>query len=81
MLAACGNRAVSIKRVATGPLFLGDLPVGHWREMTSEELERVGITPDPRHYIYSESKWVKAGADQVTVVEEEGFKEEEIEEL
>lgn len=41
MLAAIGNRAVSIKRYQTGPLHLGDLPVGHWRELTKEELDAI----------------------------------------
>jgi len=53
MLAACGNRAISIKRVATGPIQLGNLPVGHWREITREELEMLDVE-DTRPYLYSE---------------------------
>jgi hypothetical protein len=42
MLASVNNRAVEIKRVATGPLHLGDLPVGKWRLLTKEELVLLG---------------------------------------
>lgn len=41
MLAALGNRAVTIHRVQTGPLRLGDLPVGHWRTLSNEEVEAI----------------------------------------
>lgn len=41
MLAAIGNRAVSIHRVQTGPIILGDLPPGHWRILTPEELDLI----------------------------------------
>lgn len=43
MLAVVNNRAVEIKRVATGPLHLGDLSVGKWRPLTQDELEALGI--------------------------------------
>jgi len=81
MLAACGNRAVSIKRVATGPIHLGDLPVGYWRELTREELRWLD-TKDPRPFLDSERKGRGKGVEPRGVVEEvEGFKEEEVEEL
>ena len=41
MLAALGNRAVTIHRVQTGPITLGDLPVGHWRTLTPEEVAAI----------------------------------------
>jgi 16S rRNA pseudouridine516 synthase len=41
MLAVVGNRAIEIKRVQVGPLKLGDLQVGHWRELSKEEVESV----------------------------------------
>lgn len=44
MLAVVNNRAVEIKRVSTGPLQLGDLPVGKWRLLTTEELELIGVS-------------------------------------
>jgi len=79
MLAACGNRAVSIKRVATGPLQIGDLPVGHWRELTREELKLLE-TEDPRPFIEAERGGSKSVGPRTKVVEE-GFNEDELEEL
>jgi len=43
MLAAVGNKVVEIKRISTGAFHLGDLPVGHWREVTQEELDLSGL--------------------------------------
>eukprot|EP01127_Copromyxa_protea_P021097 TRINITY_DN7164_c0_g1_i2.p2 TRINITY_DN7164_c0_g1~~TRINITY_DN7164_c0_g1_i2.p2 ORF type:complete len:182 (-),score=60.57 TRINITY_DN7164_c0_g1_i2:28-573(-) len=43
MLATVNNKAVEIKRVSTGPLHLGDLPVGKWRVLTKGELALLGV--------------------------------------
>jgi 23S rRNA pseudouridine2605 synthase len=39
MLAAIGHPVLELSRVGIGPLALGDLPVGKWRYLTSEEVE------------------------------------------
>lgn len=39
MCAACGLRVSRLIRIAEGPVLLGDLPAGHWRPMTAEEVE------------------------------------------
>eukprot|EP01126_Amoeba_proteus_P005863 TRINITY_DN12009_c0_g1_i2.p1 TRINITY_DN12009_c0_g1~~TRINITY_DN12009_c0_g1_i2.p1 ORF type:complete len:311 (-),score=76.04 TRINITY_DN12009_c0_g1_i2:134-1066(-) len=44
MLAALNNKALEIKRVATGPLELGDLPPGRWRHLTTTELDLLDVT-------------------------------------
>ena len=41
MTAAVGHPALRLIRVALGPLKLGDLKPGEWRELTSTELERL----------------------------------------
>ena len=38
MLKAVGNRVTYLKRTAVGPLRLGDLERGKWRELTGEEI-------------------------------------------
>ena len=38
MFAAVGHEVISLHRCAFGPLELGDLPEGAWRELTAEEL-------------------------------------------
>ena len=37
MAAAVGCRVMTLRRLAVGALELGDLPPGHWRELTPEE--------------------------------------------
>lgn len=37
MTAAVGHPALRLIRIAIGPVKLGDLPVGHWREIIGEE--------------------------------------------
>jgi pseudouridine synthase len=39
MLSAVGHPVLELKRVAVGPLELGDLPVGKWRYLTAEEVK------------------------------------------
>lgn len=41
MLAGVGRHVVSLKRLSQGPLVLGDLKIGRWRELSREEIERV----------------------------------------
>ncbi len=41
MIDAVGHQVVSLKRVAFGPVSLGDLPCGHWRKLTSKEIEEL----------------------------------------
>jgi 23S rRNA pseudouridine2605 synthase len=38
MLIAIGHRVFGLARVRVGPLTLGDLPEGQWRDLTSEEI-------------------------------------------
>lgn len=39
MLLAVGRPLKELRRVAIGPLALGELPSGHWRDLTAAELE------------------------------------------
>ena len=39
MLRAVGNRVTYLKRVAVGPVQLGDLPRGRWRKLTPREIQ------------------------------------------
>ena len=41
MLAAIGHKVLRLKRVAIGPLRLGNLPKGAHRELTKQELDRL----------------------------------------
>jgi 23S rRNA pseudouridine2605 synthase len=38
MCEAIGHPVISLKRIATGKLFLGDLPKGAWRALTKQEV-------------------------------------------
>jgi 23S rRNA pseudouridine2605 synthase len=44
MAEAVGNRVVALRRVRFGPIALGDLPAGHSRPLTPDELTRLGET-------------------------------------
>lgn len=48
MLEAVGSRVVTLERHSIGPLHLGDLPVGQWRELTPDELRRLQPGPAGR---------------------------------
>ena len=37
MMEAVGHQVVMLRRIRFGPLKLGDLPRGKWRELTEEE--------------------------------------------
>jgi pseudouridine synthase len=41
ILARVGHKVLSLKRIAVGPLKLGDLPVGAWRRVMSDEVEKL----------------------------------------
>ena len=41
MFEALGHRVLQLRRVKFGPLELGDLPRGQWRELTAEEVRRL----------------------------------------
>jgi pseudouridine synthase len=41
MFAAIGHPVLKLKRVGFGPLRLGDLPVGQFRYLTPEEIEKL----------------------------------------
>ncbi|MHB9132766.1 MAG: pseudouridine synthase [Armatimonadota bacterium] len=38
MVEAIGGRVTSLTRISVGPLSLGDLPEGQWRDLTSDEI-------------------------------------------
>jgi len=40
MCEAVGHKVAYLKRIAQGPLVLGDLPCGRWRELTKDEVQR-----------------------------------------
>jgi 23S rRNA pseudouridine2605 synthase len=39
MLEAVGHPVTRLMRVRFGPVRLGDLPAGHWRELTNKEIK------------------------------------------
>jgi 23S rRNA pseudouridine2605 synthase len=47
MLEAVGSKVLKLVRTAIGPIRLGDLPIGKWRELTSEEVAVLGGRPAP----------------------------------
>jgi len=42
MLEAVGSKVLKLVRTAIGPIRLGDLPIGKWRELTAQEVEMLG---------------------------------------
>ena len=49
MCAAVGHKVVFLRRVAEGPLRLGDLPLGAWRHLTPEEVQSLGGNKRAEH--------------------------------
>src|SRR5579872_280241 len=45
MLEAVGSKVLKLVRTAIGPIRLGDLPIGKWRELTVEEVAALGGRP------------------------------------
>ena len=41
MLDAVGSKVLKLVRTAIGEVSIGDLPIGHWRELTTEELAKL----------------------------------------
>lgn len=41
MIEAAGSKVRKLVRIAIGPLRIGDLPIGKWRELTADELHRL----------------------------------------
>ncbi len=48
MTAAVGHPTLRLVRIAIGPVGLGDLKPGEWRELTQDEIEAIGRTRDQR---------------------------------
>jgi len=44
MVEALGAKVLKLVRTAIGEIRIGDLPIGKWRELTSEELKKLGKT-------------------------------------
>lgn len=42
MIEAVGSKVLKLVRTAIGPIRIGDLPIGHWRELTREEVGMLG---------------------------------------
>ena len=42
MLEAVDSRVLKLVRTAIGPLGLGNLPIGKWRDLTAEEVRLLG---------------------------------------
>jgi 23S rRNA pseudouridine2605 synthase len=42
MLEAVGSKVLKLVRTAIGPIRLGELPIGKWRELTDEEIRSLG---------------------------------------
>ena len=47
LLGSCGTGVLRLVRVAVGPLLLGDLPKGAWRELTQQEIAT--LDPSGQH--------------------------------
>jgi len=46
MFEAIGHPVVRLKRVRIGPIEDAAIPPGHWRDLTPQELQRLGVRPD-----------------------------------
>ena len=44
MIEAVGSKVLKLVRTAIGPLQIGDLPIGKWRELTAEEVKELAGT-------------------------------------
>ncbi len=47
MTAAVGHPTLRLIRIAIGPLVLGDLQPGHWRELTKREIAKIAAAHGP----------------------------------
>ena len=48
MTAAVGHPTLRLIRIAIGPIVLGDLQPGQWREMTAQEVKQIGMMQQAR---------------------------------
>lgn len=48
MTAAVGHPTLRLVRVAIGPVLLGDLPSGQWRDLTSSEVQQIYVAASRR---------------------------------
>jgi pseudouridine synthase len=51
MTAAVGHPTLRLVRIAIGPVLLGDLSLGHWRELNTEELAALRKISDERPHL------------------------------
>ena len=49
MIEAVGHQVVRLKRVRFGPVYLGDLPSGMWRNLTAEEIAKLKSLTKPEN--------------------------------
>ncbi len=49
MMEAIGSKVLKLVRTAIGPVRIGDLPIGKWRELESREVESLIRVPAQRH--------------------------------
>ena len=54
MTAAVGHPTVRLIRIAMGPVVLGDLQPGHWRELTSGEIKQIYLAESKNSKVKSE---------------------------
>jgi 23S rRNA pseudouridine2605 synthase len=47
MFEAIGNKVSKLVRTAIGPIRIGDLQIGKWRALTSDEIRALGYTGEP----------------------------------
>jgi 16S rRNA U516 pseudouridylate synthase RsuA-like enzyme len=41
MIEAIGSKVLKLVRTAIGPIRIGDLPIGKWRQLTPEEVRQL----------------------------------------
>lgn len=49
MLAQLGHKVMQLQRIAIGPLKLGKMVPGEWRELTRQEIKKLQSDPSPQH--------------------------------
>jgi 23S rRNA pseudouridine2605 synthase len=42
MVEAVGSKVLKLVRTAIGPIRIGDLPIGKWRQLTAAEVKSLG---------------------------------------
>jgi pseudouridine synthase len=66
MLEAVDSKVSKLVRTAIGPIRIGDLPIGKWRRLTSDEVRELGGpgAPPRRHHSELEYQRTPAKADK-----------------